>query len=344
MRTLIFKHTNIVKMCGGTGGEAWTSYGHNQNDKYTSMKVYDGNVVVAYEHGNFTGNNKVFSPGDHRDLRHHDFNDKISSFRILPDCNDWNNNDLVWEGDCDNYSRYFPNLNENRKKYCNKNKENAFKQKCDPFPDLRNLYNKCANYGISYNNCNDTNITNMENKCVSYGFMEQTTKNIIGSNVCNQTSINDFLTDCRKYIPTYIPTESGCTSSGLADAKSRKTIADNAELERIQTAQDAEAARIAQAAATDVLVQAQQESDTKRAEETKEMIVETKKQREESQKKTESMILSIVDPSALPDDLQQRALKVQDDDNNQKMMMIIAIVVVMLLSSSSSMLMTLMII
>jgi hypothetical protein len=331
------QHCETVWGNWGDGPRSW------QNDKYSSAKVNSGNVAVIYEHGNFTGNYLSLGPGEYRNLRDFGFDDKNSSIRILPDCNDWNRGDLVWQGDCDSRRDIFPNLDENRKKYCNKNKENAYKEKCNPFPDLRNLYNRCAKYSITDDACNERNIINMENKCVQLGFMEQTTKNTIGGNICSDKSINDFLAECRQYIPKYVASESGCTSSGLAEAKRLKKADETAELDRKAAAEEAEKNRKAQEIAAAELVKAQKESDRQRAAETKRLQEESKRQREEAQKKTEAMILSIVDPSALPSDLQQRALK-EKSGNNTQMMMIIAIVVVMLLSSSMLMSMLLMII
>lgn len=324
--------------CENRGEWADGPYNHH-NDKYSSATVQPGNVAVLYDHRDFQGEKRVLKPGEHPDFGRINFHDRNSSIRILPDCDDWNH---VWNGECDKRMDIFPGLNNTRKDFCNHNKDHAFRNECNNWCNqnggqcsLRDRFNKCAKYEIPDHECNENKVNEMENKCVQLGFMEQTTKNIIGGNVCTNKSINDFLNECRQYIPKYVSSESACTSTGVAEAKRLKQADEAAELQRKQAAEEAERNRKAQEEAAAKLVEAQRESDRKRAEETKQLQEETKKQREEAQKKTEAMILSIVDPSALPPKLQERALKEQDGDEKTKMMMIIAIVVVVILLLSS---------
>lgn len=171
----------------------------------------------------------------------------------------------------------------------------------------------CKKYNIPLDgSCKLNLVTEIENKCVNMGFLEQTTKNIIGNHTCNRDSIDKFLADCRAYIPKYISSENGCTSPGLDEAKRLKNLDDNASAQREQASKESAKNRQAQQEAAEDLVEAQRESDRRRAREVRRLELLTKKQREEAQKKTEAMILSIVDPNALPPDLQKRALAEQN--------------------------------
>lgn len=319
--------------CENRGEWADGPYAHH-NDKYSSATVQPGNVAVIYEHRDFQGDKRVLGPGEHPDFGTIGFHDKNSSIRILPDCNDWNH---VWNGECDKRRDIFPNLDNTRKEYCNHNQDHAFRNECNNWCAnrggdcvVRDRFLTCKKYEIPDGECNENNIIEMRRKCFQYQLINSQNEPIGGA-VCTNKGITDLLNECRQYIPKYISSESACTSTSIAEAKRLKQADEAAELQRKQAAEEAERNRKAQEEAAAKLVEAQRESDRKRAEETKRLQEETKKQREEAQKKTEAMILSIVDPSALPPNLQQRALSEQNGAEKNKMMIIIAVVVVILL-------------
>jgi hypothetical protein len=306
------------------------------NDKYTSATVQPGHVAVIYADPNFQGDYAVLEPGEHPDLRNNNnINDKNTSIRILPNCKDWNH---VWNGECDKRRDIFPYLNNTRKDFCNYNKANAFSNECNTWCAenggqcaLRDMFNKCGKYSIGDNECNDAKITEIENKCINMGFIDQTTKSSIGGAQCNQSSIDNFLKDCKTFIPKYISSESGCTSIGLVDAKTRKLMDDNAEKARLQAEKDAEAGRKRQQEDTDRLVATQKESDKKRDEELKRTSQEQIEARKDAQLQMEQTILSMIDPDAIPESL--RGKLPSNSDNT--MYIIIAIVIVLLLLSIS---------
>lgn len=255
-----------------------------------------------------------------------------------PNCDD-SNSDEIWDGKCDGNTNIFPNLQTKRKEYCNSNIDRARSNNCSNWCNanggqcgLRDRLARCAKYGISDGECNDGKITDIESKCVSMGFIDQTTKSSIGGAQCNQGSIDAFLTECRQFIPEFISGEGGCTSQGLADAKSRKQQKELADKQREQAAKDAEAARKRQEEDTAKLVEAQKESDRKRDEALKRTSDEQIKAREAAQKAMEQTLLSVVDPDALPDNLKDKVAPKKDD--NTMMYIIIAVVVCLLLCSS----------
>lgn len=55
---------------------------NKENDTYSSLQVPPGMVVQAYVDNDFRGMSKVYPAGDYPNLA--DFNDKISSFKVLP--------------------------------------------------------------------------------------------------------------------------------------------------------------------------------------------------------------------------------------------------------------------
>lgn len=251
-----------------------------------------------------------------------------------PNCDDANSDD-IWDGVCDGHTdTIFPNLNTKRKEYCNSNIGRARSDKCSNWCNahggqcgLKDRLSKCQKYNIGDNECSDAKITEIENKCVNMGFIDQTTKSSIGGAQCNQSSIDNFLKECDKLIPAYMNSRSQCTSTGLADAKSRKLIADNAEQSRLQAAKDAEAARQRQAADTERLIQAQKASDQARKEELEKTSKEQIEARMAAQKAMEQTLLSVVDPDSLPEELKPKVPKSYTT-------MYIIIAVFLLLSSS----------
>jgi hypothetical protein len=251
-----------------------------------------------------------------------------------PNCDDWNS-DEVWDGACEGNRKIFPTLDSKRKEYCNSNNDRARSDKCVNWCNghggecgLRDRLAKCGKYGIRDGDCNDAKITQIENKCISMGFIDQTNKTAIGTAQCNQSSIDTFLKECKTYMPIYITSESGCTSSGLVDAKTRKLTAENAEKSRLQAEKDAEAGRKRQQEDTEKLLAAQKEDAKKRKEELEKVSQEQIVARKASQSQMESILLSIVDPSAIPPELQEKV-------PYNTTYIIIAIVIVFLLSSSS---------
>jgi hypothetical protein len=336
--------------CANRGEWADGPFRHH-NDKYSSATVQPGHVAVIYADPNFQGDKAVLEPGEHPDLG---LNDRNTSIRILPNCNDWSQ---VWSGECDNRRDIFPNLNNTRKAFCNHNKDHAFRQECNTWCAenggqcaLRDMFNKCGKYKISDNaptaptgpkgqgrplevrgdECSDAKITDIENKCINMGFIDQTTKSSIGGAQCNQSSIDNFLKECKTFIPKYISSESGCTSIGLVDAKTRKLIDDNAEKARLQAEKDAEAGRKRQEEDTDRLVAVQRESDKKRDEELKRTSQEQIEARKAAQLQMEQTLLSVVDPDAIPESLRDRV----PSKYNSTTYIILAVIILLLLSMS----------
>ena len=255
-----------------------------------------------------------------------------------PNCDDANSDD-IWHSACAGNTKIFPNLGSKKKEYCNSNNNRARSATCTEWCNanggqcgLRDRLFKCGKYSISDNECNDNKINQLEGKCINMGFIDQTNKTSIGTAQCNQTSIDAFLKECKTFIPTYISSESGCTSSGLADAKTRKLTAENAEKSRLQAEKDAEAGRKRQQEDTDRLVAAQKESDKKRKEELEKVSQEQIEARKAAQLQMEQTLLSVVDPDAIPDNLRDRVPPKSDNT----MYIIIAIIVLLLIMSSSA--------
>lgn len=57
---------------------------HDYNDRITSIKPAIGTCIVAYQHSNYSGTSKQFIH-DVNTLVSYNFNDTISSLRIMPD-------------------------------------------------------------------------------------------------------------------------------------------------------------------------------------------------------------------------------------------------------------------
>lgn len=320
--------------CAGRGEWADGPFNHH-NDRYSSATVQPGNVAVIYEHRDFQGDKRVLGPGEHPDFGTIGFHDKNSSIRILPDCNDWNH---VWNGECDKRRDIFPYLDNTRKEYCNANKNNAFTNECNNWCanrggdcGLRDTFNTCKTYEIPDHECNKTNIEDLERRCGTYGIIDKVTKSPIGGAVCTNKGIADLLNECRSYIPKYISSESACMSTSIAEAKRLKQADETAERQRKQVAKEQEKNRKAQEEAAEEIAEAQRQSDRRRERENKRLELVTKRQREEAQKKTEAMILSIVDPSALPPNLQQRALSEQNSNTLTYSILISALVIILVI-------------
>jgi hypothetical protein len=267
-----------------------------------------------------------------------------STFKYIgPNCENWDS-DEIWSPACDGNTKIFPNLNSTRKTYCNSNQERANGVDCAKWCNdnngqcsVKGQSAKCVKYGIWSSVCNDNTINDIESKCVNMGFIDQTTKSAIGTAVCNKDSIGAFLDECLTYIPEYIASESGCTSVGLADAKARKLIAETAEKNRLQLAQDVQAARISSQKGIAQLITSQKQSDITRKEDLEKVSTEQIAARKDAQLQMEKILLSVVDPDAIPDGKKGwfDNWGFGDGKDNTTMYIIIAIIVFLLITSSS---------
>lgn len=355
----------------GSGWDKSIIYPCDANNQNQQLR-WDGNCLkVSNRHFRFDGEDVGFTTRGSCDLSEWKddytirFNDKGNNYCVdsngnestsklrLWGCNggdyqkwlplDWvdcNHPPNSFNPTCNRDKRHFPNLEQTRENQCNSNRPNAFSEDCTTWCNANNgkcktrdLLNKCAKYSITDDLCNDAKITDIENKCVNMGFIDQTTKSSIGTAQCNQNSIDTFLKECNEYIPKYIPNESGCTSSGLADAKIRKLVEQNAENARLQAEKDAEATRARQKEDTDRLLAAQKESDIKRQEELNRVSKEQIDARKASQEQMELTLLSIVDPDSLPDNLKQRIQPTSFTQSNMIYIILFVIIFMILILS-----------
>lgn len=147
---------------------------------------------------------------------------------------DWN----YWEAKCDSAaSNKSSEAFRKRKEFCNRNKENAFKDQCTSFCnvygtdcDTRKRYDRCARFGISDADCTETNANNLKNKCVTYGFIDKDLEAALpNAPACTQASVTSFEKECGDYKIAV----ASCTADTLANAKTAKVIADEAEKTRL---------------------------------------------------------------------------------------------------------------
>lgn len=253
-----------------------------------------------------------------------------------PNCEDGNSED-PWAHGCNENVNIFPGLQSARKHYCNSDFGRARSQKCVDWCnanggqcELRDRIAKCARHKVPDSECQPDRVQNIINTCSRLG-ISNTAGEQVGTYECSQSGIDTLMNDCKPYMPKYITNDSGCNVGGLESAKRQKQTDDNAEAARIQAEQLAEARRKEEEKNTAALVAAQKESDRKREAELKKVSEEQKKSREEAQKKTEQMLLSVINPDALPDNLKDRVAPKNDD---KTMYIIIAVVICLLLCSS----------